>query len=129
MLGVAPFDRAARAARGDLGGPIRRLGWCPVLERLLVAAVIPSVFYVVPAVLIAFGGARIGWWVWATIGVGVVLGIVGVRAPTWSLRSAARRNRVCWSCGYDLRGVPAGEDGCLVCPECNAAWRVPSPDA
>jgi hypothetical protein len=33
--------------------------------------------------------------------------------------------RVCASCGYDLRGLPAAPDGCTVCPECAGAWRLP----
>lgn len=32
---------------------------------------------------------------------------------------------LCPSCGYELRGLPTEEDGCTVCPECGAAWRVP----
>jgi hypothetical protein len=32
----------------------------------------------------------------------------------------------CASCGYDLSGVPRGHDGCVTCPECSAAWRMPS---
>lgn len=43
-------------------------------------------------------------------------GITAVRA---CLRSA-----VCPSCGYSLAGVPAEEDGCVMCGECGGAWRV-----
>lgn len=28
----------------------------------------------------------------------------------------------CPSCGYDLSASEAGADGCVVCPECSAAW-------
>jgi len=31
---------------------------------------------------------------------------------------------VCVACGQDLTGVPAHPDGCTVCPECGAAWRL-----
>ncbi len=30
----------------------------------------------------------------------------------------------CASCGYDLTGLCAEADGCTVCPECSAAWRL-----
>jgi uncharacterized Zn finger protein (UPF0148 family) len=29
----------------------------------------------------------------------------------------------CPACTYPVRGVPATADGCVVCPECSAAWR------
>lgn len=31
----------------------------------------------------------------------------------------------CGACGYPLGGHEAESDGCTVCPECSAAWRVP----
>lgn len=31
---------------------------------------------------------------------------------------------VCPSCAYDLAGLHAGEDGCVCCAECGAAWRA-----
>ena len=31
----------------------------------------------------------------------------------------------CPSCGYRLVGTPPEGDGCTVCPECGAAWRLP----
>lgn len=30
----------------------------------------------------------------------------------------------CPSCGYHLVGARAEGDGCIVCPECGAAWRL-----
>lgn len=30
----------------------------------------------------------------------------------------------CGSCGYELKGINTQDDGCLVCPECGAAWRA-----
>jgi hypothetical protein len=32
---------------------------------------------------------------------------------------------VCLICRYDLGGLAPEGDGCLVCPECGAAWRFP----
>lgn len=38
--------------------------------------------------------------------------------------------RPCPCCAYRLVGLPPEEDGCVVCPECGAAWRVePARDA
>ncbi len=31
--------------------------------------------------------------------------------------------QLCPSCAYPLAGMPAAEDGCVVCPECGAAWK------
>jgi len=30
----------------------------------------------------------------------------------------------CPACGYDLHGLAKAADGCTVCPECAAAWRL-----
>jgi len=32
---------------------------------------------------------------------------------------------VCLICRYDLEGLASEADGCVVCPECGAAWRFP----
>lgn len=37
---------------------------------------------------------------------------------------AMTRAGVCASCGYLLSGCEAEADGCTVCPECGAAWRL-----
>lgn len=34
---------------------------------------------------------------------------------------------MCAVCGYRLSGLAAGDDGCVVCPECAAAWRITPP--
>lgn len=35
-----------------------------------------------------------------------------------------KKHQRCGSCGYTLVGVPEEADGCRVCPECGAAWRL-----
>jgi hypothetical protein len=58
----------------------------------------------------------------------VVAMIVGLwRMVGFSERSGQEliRLRLCASCGYDLRGSKVEPDGCTVCPECGAAWRLP----
>jgi len=45
----------------------------------------------------------------------------------WLARRAIRacvRFGHCSACAYEIRGLPAAPDGCTVCPECGAAWRV-----
>lgn len=44
-------------------------------------------------------------------------------------RRAARELRWCMKCAYSLEGVEPQADGCTVCPECAAAWKLESPDA
>ena len=33
----------------------------------------------------------------------------------------------CASCTYEIVGLPVQSDGCAVCPECGAAWKVMGP--
>ncbi|MEZ6243093.1 MAG: hypothetical protein R3B57_08625 [Phycisphaerales bacterium] len=40
-----------------------------------------------------------------------------------------KRLALCASCGYSLGGLTPEHDGCVVCPECRAAWRLENPDA
>lgn len=67
--------------------------------------------------------------------IGMAIGLVPLD------RASRRRERarlttlppVCLACVYDLTGVPTDPDGCTVCPECGAAWKLaprdpPAPD-
>jgi hypothetical protein len=47
------------------------------------------------------------------------------RFENWARSTRVKRGR-CASCRYSLIGVSAAPDGCVVCPECGAAWRVAS---
>ena len=46
----------------------------------------------------------------------------------WRSRESAiramTRSGLCPSCGYEIRQIPPESDGCVVCPECNAAWKL-----
>jgi hypothetical protein len=50
----------------------------------------------------------------------------GQNAQRWSarVRQAFLDERRCPSCGYSLGDLAAQPDGCTVCPECGAAWRL-----
>jgi hypothetical protein len=61
----------------------------------------------------------------AAFGVWVPL-LLGIMRSALRHELAAGRVRVgrCGACGYELAGVAAEGDGCRVCAECGAAWRV-----
>jgi len=50
----------------------------------------------------------------------------GTRASRFGKTAPAMlKHRRCPHCGYDIRGLPAGEnDGATVCPECGCAWKL-----
>ncbi len=41
-----------------------------------------------------------------------------------AVRKTALLRRRCAACGYALRGCVVQGDGCVICPECEAAWAV-----
>ena len=71
------------------------------------------------------------------------IALVLVAGTSWTARRARTGGGIahdrlvllhCAACEYDLKTVAASPDGCLVCPECGAAWRTakfekPAPSA
>ncbi len=105
----------------DRGQPIRRwnelLCSCVVLAaHVLIGAVIVS-FYTSGTVVEIFvvAGALVSVYVVGATAVGIVHNIV--RAPLTGFE--------CKSCRQSLLGLPAEDDGCVICPECGAAWKLP----
>lgn len=45
-----------------------------------------------------------------------------------TLRTILLREGRCVSCLHSLEGLSVESDGCVVCPECGAAWRDAIPD-
>lgn len=45
--------------------------------------------------------------------------------PLLIVRIMLRRKR-CPVCTYSIEGLPAQDDGCVICPECAAAWKLQS---
>lgn len=45
------------------------------------------------------------------------------RSVAPDLAAAAVRRGLCGSCGYSLQHLQAEPDGCIICPECAAAWK------
>ena len=48
------------------------------------------------------------------------------RAAVDYLVQMAKASCLCASCGYNLRNLPTEPDHCTLCPECGAAWRLPT---
>lgn len=107
----------ARAEGGVGWSMVIALGFGLVYIALAIgfAAALPRRL-AIGAVLTAFG---IGM-----VGLAVMLDRKG-RGQTRE-RNAARLARIglCLCCDYDLAGLPTEADGCTVCPECGAAWRL-----
>jgi hypothetical protein len=65
---------------------------------------------------------------------GLLAGVAGIAWWAASRRLTRRRARLavkagfCGSCGYDLERLEREADGCVVCPECAAAWMPKDPE-
>lgn len=106
LRGIAENLGAASAALGTLvlmgyiaggGSPFERQTWVAF-----------------PVIIVTFVGTAtiVAWW-----------------RANWSdgrtAKSSCLAACICPSCGYQLTEIPRQADGCTVCPECGAAWRLP----
>lgn len=61
------------------------------------------------------------------LGFGIPMGLVstryGWRSPKHA-RHAMLLHDLCPACAHGLCGIPPQSDGCVVCPECGASWRM-----
>lgn len=95
----------------------------------------------VAAVFLVFGSFLLLISISLLMGVlAIVLGIALLAAGItrkWTFRREVERSQhrfhnawnetpLCLGCEYVLRGIPPEPDGCTVCPECGAAWRLTS---
>ncbi len=64
----------------------------------------------------------------ALVGVLVLLLIdrLLLRKSDQRLINQIRATAHCPACGYNLRNLPTEPDHCTLCPECGAAWRLPT---
>lgn len=100
-----------------------------MIMAVLVLAVVAScggMFYIRADVVSDIPGILLFVLVWSFI----VLASIGILFPLllnypnlWN-RRAARIVRVCFACCYKLDGIQPESDGCTVCPECGAAWKL-----
>lgn len=67
-----------------------------------------------------------GLWLMIVLSTGFRL-LISLRQRGPMIASLELSHGRCPSCGYDLRPQPAHPDGCTVCPECGAAWRLGQP--
>lgn len=83
-------------------------------EPVLPAAIAPWAQIVAAAGIFAFV------FLYAT----PALGYINAKHPKLLRRAILARKHCLW-CKYDISSLEAASDGCTVCPECGAAWRLP----
>lgn len=114
---VARMPKAPPTAAQWLKGIAYGALWLPVLAG---AALLPA--------WLAFR-TSLPWWaqIMAAIPIGALPALAIIFVTRRIAANAIARDCVragyCASCGQDLTGLPRADDGCLVCPECGAAWR------
>ncbi len=93
------------------------------------------------ALYLLLAGVLIYWWpmpapVWLGFAKALVIGglpgvlciwLMGRNNRRVSTRAAILAD-MCAACTHPLTGLPVEADGCVVCTECGAAWRVPNQD-
>ena len=95
----------------------------------LIAAVAPAVL-IFAAIFVSMLSAP-DFGILLVIGAAASVPLVLVAAKVrWEERPRGRRDvpiraKRCDACGYAIDRLPVEDDGCRVCPECGAAWRVP----
>lgn len=109
----------------------------PVLKRVLVYTLITTTLIcmvVGPTTMPLSGGNR--YWFFVSFGilifpVAIVLALIGVELRVDRPRFATFRlmRGLCASCCYELVDVNPEVDGCTVCPECGAAWKLNAPNS
>lgn len=77
-------------------------------------------------------------WIRIALSIGLYLGLAVIawiamhacyhRLLIPELARAALRRGKCASCSYPLADLQPATDGCTVCPECGAAWKLNGPD-
>ena len=70
---------------------------------------------------------QVQFWVYA-ISFGAAIGVINKIYGWRSVEAAGAafaRAGLCAACAYRIDEVVPEQDGCTVCPECGAAWRMP----
>jgi hypothetical protein len=80
----------------------------------------------------AYMAFSLKWPLWLMLLAAIPLGAIPALVTIFVARRTSGRRIAqvyahagyCGSCAHDLRASPTEADGCTVCPECGAAWRV-----
>lgn len=136
----SPFDRSAKS--------IAAIVWTVLLIGGAIAALVSAVIWIVWGVAGAIAPnlgleGRLGQAAVLLATLGVVLAAMFVvrvqraahsrkrardgersQADEHGIRIRVGRSGVCFSCDHDLKPLPRESDGCVVCTECGAAWRI-----
>ena len=129
-LRCSGYSRAHLVRRGESGG-----FW--VVFMLTIFAYVVSMVIGDQILMPIFGfggGIEIGsffdlfWFLFPGITAGIVMGIFntiyGWRSAEHAI-GAMTRAGLCPACAYRIDDCQPEADGCTVCPECGAAWRMP----
>jgi hypothetical protein len=124
--GIRHIARTERERKSAVG---RALGRAGILYHIAGIAVV--LFAVGQALGLQLAGTRIPGSpgpgamllvLAALLGIHVFLAVLLPRISARSRMVLQLRERICPMCGYDLARIEAQADGCIVCPECSAAW-------
>jgi len=88
----------------------------------ITASIVAVGFLVIYSIAVP-GYLQVLWWI-AVIVAGRVFGRQLNLLHLNMLRAGAVVNHRCPGCRYELHGLSPESDGCVVCPECSAAWRL-----
>jgi hypothetical protein len=130
LLGATPFRPGNTQEEGEARREARR-----IIRRKVSAADVgcPTLLAAYVALLAFTRMLRGAHWpnmgalLWAGIILGVGLLVAWSAARVNNSPTIARElvgKSLCPQCGYSFAGVGPEPDGCVVCPECEAAWRV-----
>ena len=119
----AAYVRAANAVPRELRG--RLLGWCVMAFIFALCFLWPLTHIVTKTRLLASPAFIPFLWVLPSL-----FGVAGLRRDLRGVKKRmldANLGAGCGpSCGYQIAGMQSEADGCIVCPECGAAWRASS---
>ncbi len=111
-----------RDDRGALA-PMQRTAWRRAVEIGPLVLIVPSV----AVIALAYWTSASMDLLWVGL-CGIVVGMglrLAAREETWVKLMPRRLDEGrCPVCEYRLDNLAVEEDGCTVCPECGAAWRL-----